>query len=139
MIKALSSRIWNNPNFHDERRLLHVAATKKYFNSKINQFDVDIIKRLLQSATSLALSCEIDHRHCAYEIAVNSWKIIEDILEIDSDFDARNVAAVVSLIFTRLGNFPADYYFTNSVFQGEFNLPFTLEIEKQVHKQENRI
>ncbi len=141
MIEELCQKIYSHENFQKDYTLASKISSKKYFLDDCFDgalgLDSEKILKLLQCATTFALSKDIQFRKIAYNIAIVCRNIVDFICLENSD----KYKILISLILSRLGNFPAENKFLqeNKEVIGEFSLPRSLWFEKQVHKENNTI
>ncbi len=139
MIDELCSRIWYRNEFQDEKNQLVLEGLKYSLRNGLSQHHTDTLPRLLQCATHFSLSNNHEHRKAAYEIAVNAWKIC-NTSDTNGDISTQQLANVISFIFTRLGNFPAEQFLKQQISAGFFeNFPQTLWMEQEFHREENTV
>lgn len=139
MIDELCSRIWRRDEFQDEKNQLVLEGLKYSLSNELSQHHTDTLPRLLQSATHFSLSNNQEHRKAAYEIAVNAWKICSTS-DTNGDINTQQLANVISCIFTRLGNFPAELFLKQQIGEEFFeNFPQTLWMEQEYHREENTV
>ena len=139
MIEELCKKIYSHEDFQKDYALASKISSKKYFLDDffVCELDSYIILKLLQCATTFALSKDIQFRKIAYSIAIVCRNIVDYICLENSD----KYKILISLILSRLGNFPAENKFLqeNKEVIGEFSLPRTLWFEKQIHKENNTV
>lgn len=95
--------------------------------------DFSRIGRLLQVALTLALSKHNRFRKMAYDIAVMCNNLGKRIRDLDLG------AAIIPLVFTRLGNFPAEQKFCSEHYLNPAFLPTPLWFEQEAHRNNNTI
>lgn len=141
MIEELCKKIYSHEDFQKDYILVSKISSKKNFldDFSLGEFELDSEKilKLLQCATTFALSKDIQFRKIAYNIAIICRNILDFICLENSD----KYKILISLILSRLGNFPAENKFLqeNKGIIGEFSLPRTLWFEKQIHKENNTV
>ena len=141
MIEELCKKIYSHEDFQKDYILVSKISSKKNFldDFSVGEFELDSEKilKLLQCATTFALSKDIQFRKIAYNIAIICRNILDFICLENSD----KYKILISLILSRLGNFPAENKFLqeNKGIIGEFSLPRTLWFEKQIHKENNTV
>lgn len=138
MIEELCNQIFRREDFQKEYEKLCELNYNLQFRQNIKDFSnnnlVILIKRLLQCATTFALSDEIRFRSLAYEIAVMSQNIDGKLGDIEC------VSRIVPLVFTRLGNFPAEFKYLKEHNSAEnINLPISLWFEQEAHRLSNTV
>lgn len=137
MIEQLCGAIIQHDEFTaDYERLseLYYKLLFKQTNENVTDATIrPLFTRLLQAATTFALSSDSKFRKLAYEIAV----MCNSIEEVNSNL--HFASRIIPLIFTRLGNFPAENkYFTDRNLTS-INLPTSLWFEQENHRNDNTI
>lgn len=139
MIEKLCNQIWEQQGFKKDYEAISFLSAKIYF-SEIEQLNIkkNMIVRLLQSALIFSLSENIKYRKVAYEIAVFCRNIIST-KNIDWINDNNSIKSIILLVFSRLGNFPAEekYKKENNIILS--NLPKGLWFERENHFIDNTI
>jgi hypothetical protein len=103
MIAELSIRIWQNKQFHaDVAKLRLELAKKKYIDSETPSLEYEVLQRLLKSAAILSCSTDLNHREAAYQIASAASELEYSLFP--------NVAYILLVVLSRIGNFPALEY-----------------------------
>lgn len=97
--------------------------------------DVEGVLRLLKSASVFSLSDEEVFRKQAYSIAVMARNVLPSITVSNK----KELEAVIAIILSRLGNFPAEEKFTKEVSFDESLLPPMLRLERAYHYFKNRV
>lgn len=132
MINQLCEQIYAREHYHADYEALSRSSSLMHLRNMIT-IDTDSIIRLLKSATVFALSDIEEYRKQAYSIAV----MVRNILSNFSGNDRKEIEAIIVIIFSRLGNFPAESKFIKEVSFEEGVLPPTLQLERQFHIGEN--
>jgi hypothetical protein len=98
------------------------------------------IRRLLQCGTIFSLSEDPKFRETAYRIAIYLKNIVEES-NPRSKTELNNYSAVLSLILSRLGNFPAEKKLIseNGLKYADVALPESLWFERETHINENTV
>lgn len=102
MINELSRQIWENGNFQSDYHSLEIISAGYGLDlekDSADEFDSSTVSRLVQSASALAASTSERHKQASYHIATMLWKCFSDELD--------NLYRPVSIILSRLGNFPS--------------------------------
>lgn len=141
MIEKLCNQIWNRPGFQSDYLWISTTGAKIHFlpGDTIDEEGLIAIHRMIQCALTFSLSSSIDYRQVAYEIAVNSKNIIAQYKMI-GDATRKKEEAAIALIFSRLGNFPAETKYieeTNISLQDE--VPSAVWFDREYHIAENTI
>lgn len=139
MIAELCSRIWSKEQFHKERMQLMIEGLRYSLTGEPSGDYFEILPRLLQCATHFSLSTDTKYHRSAYQIAVNAWKI-HNSRSSKSELDTQAVAAAISLILTRLGNFPAETFLKQQLNNDNITTyPASLWLEQEFHRDENTV
>lgn len=143
MINKLCEQIWNKPEFREDYLWASIVSAKLSFYVYDCPLDERLhikIQRLLQCATIYSLSQEIAYREVAYKICVYIKNILaEDKIILEGEFN--NYASVLALVFSRLGNFPAENKFVTETqgMNSSILLPESLWFERENHLLENTV
>ncbi len=132
MINQLCQQIDSHESYHNDYEALSQSSSLMLLRNNIS-IDADRVIRLLKSATTFALSDKEEYRKQAYSIAVMARNILLHFKEIDR----KEIEAIIVIIFSRLGNFPAEKKFIDEVSFDEGFLPPTLQLERQYHIGKN--
>ncbi len=108
MINELSEKIWKHGKFHENYTSLLEANLRASLNissgDEFGLIDVSDLQKLLQAAAVFAGSDDPKYRQASYKIATATWKF--------TGKTERAYKDIVTLILSRLGNFPTgDYLF----------------------------
>lgn len=132
MIEELAWRIWGHQEFHDDYKLILSAAIKKLLDLTLaSNIERKITKRLLQCATTFSSSTEPKFREAAYKIAISTWILNKN--EYDGLQD------VITLILSRLGNFPSIKLIENQTKNKSSLSPLPLVLENLWHEENNTV
>lgn len=135
MIQELADRIWSHPEFHSEYRELVCSgiASGLPLSSNSTRKDTFDLHRVVQSACHLAGSTVTSHREAAYRVGIYAHRLAP------SEWDS--LPAVLSVIFSRLGNFPAVTYLQTTT--GNVDeiapIPFATSIDIDFHRAANTV
>lgn len=137
MIEQLCGAIIQHDEFKADYERLSELYYKLLFKQN-NEIVTDacilpLFTRILQAATTFALSTDSKFRKLAYEIAV----MCNSIEEVNTNL--QFASRIIPLIFTRLGNFPAENKFIIDRNLPSISLPTSLWFEQENHRNENTI
>lgn len=142
MINVICNQILNQEGFKLDYKWVSLTSAKLFFDSNdivIREEDMQILLRLLQCATTFAISEEIKYRQLAYEIAVLVKNLVDEI-GTRFDIEIEKIVATISLVFSRLGNFPAENkYLSEMEISLDANIPKTLWFERENHYIDNTV
>lgn len=138
MVEELCEKINNHQEFKSDFEVLSKVNNQILFHQYKRENYGDniglVVKRLLQCATTFALSEKTQNRKLAYEIAVMCLNI--DGKAVKADY----ISQLVPLVFTRLGNFPAENKYKNDHSMGTDSiLPPSLWFEQEEHRLNNTV
>lgn len=132
MIGELAERIWSHEQFHREAgELRRYALRTRYVPSSEATHDVEMLLRLLRSATVLAASPTRTHRELAFQIATAASEISSDSLV--------GTSYILLLVLSRLGNFPALNFAKQRFSISEDVLPVRMVAEASTRAESNSI
>lgn len=139
MIDELCNRIWKRDEFQNEKNQLILGGLKYSLSGQYPEDCLSTLPRLIQCASHFALSNNPDYRKTAYDIAINSWKLCNSRFA-KHEITTNQAANAISLILTRLGNFPADSFLKEQVPDKLFSdFPVPLWMEQEFHRDENTV
>ena len=137
MIEELCNQIIQRDAFATDYEKLALLNYSSFFNrdnsESLSEDDTKLIRRLLQVASTFALSNSIRFRKIAYEIAVMCTNLEKRI------GNAYFTTTIVPLVFTRLGNFPAEKKFCSDHKMESVVLPPPLWFEQEIHRNDNTV
>ncbi len=137
MIEELCNQIIQRNDFATDYEKLALLNYSSFFNhgssESFSEKDTELIRRLLQVASTFALSENVRFRKIAYEIAVMCNNLEKRI------GNTYYTTTIVPLVFTRLGNFPAEKKFCNDHGMKSIALPPPLWFEQEIHRKDNTI
>jgi len=133
MIDQLCQQIDSHESYHNDYEALSQSSSLMLLRNNIS-INADSVIRLLKSATIFALSDKEEYRKQAYSIAVMTW----NILSYFEETVRKEIEAIIVIVFSRLGNFPAEKKFIDEVSFDEGFLPPTLQLERQYHIGANK-
>ena len=107
MIDKLCKQIERREGYQHDYETLSQSSSLLYLRSDIT-IDTECIVRLLRSATTFALSADEKYRKQAYSIAIMTRNVLQYIVNED---DREKIEAIIVVILSRLGNFPAEKKF----------------------------
>jgi replicative superfamily II helicase len=137
VIQDLANRIWSHDAFQTEyREVLRRGISSAFSFETITGESDDTfdLSRVVQSAAHLAGSNVREHREAAYRIGIYALKLSP------SDWDA--ITDVLTVILSRLGNFPAVKYLADSVAPSDSEysgIPFGTAVDIEFHRYSNTI
>lgn len=100
MITELSTRVWENPQFHDAVRLVEVAWLKRELGVTTGEgVPLEKAEKLIRAAAILACSDQQSHREIAFRAATCVYDLVGSA-ELPMDQALR-------VVLSRLGNFPS--------------------------------
>lgn len=141
MIDTLCNQIWSRREFQNDFMFISTLSAKLCLEKDeaiINE-NLSKVFRVLQCALTFALSPNIEYRQRAYEIAVAVRNIIMGYKE-KFDIEPEPIETAISLIFSRLGNFPAENkYIEETKISLHDELPSLLWFERENHLIDNTI
>lgn len=132
----LSEAIFGHPSFQSDLRHLRVWGAKRAFpgellKSKLAPIQLTNFKRLLESAIVFSLSPKPEHRKIAYEVA---------IVALDTmGAEYPELKNVVSVIFSRLSNFPANELLKKKAIDPLDNKPLLINMECAIKETLNTV
>lgn len=132
MIDKLCRQIESREGYQKDYEALSKSSSLLYLRNDIT-IDTESIVRLLKSATTFALSDDENYRKQAYSIAV----MARNVLQYIEESDRKEIEAIIVVILSRLGNFPAENKFLKEVSFDDSLLPPTLQLERQYHVLKN--
>ena len=132
MIDELCQQIEKREEFHKDYNALSQSSSLMFLRTN-NAVDAHSVFRLLMSATAFALSNKEEYRKQAYSIAVMARNVITQFDETV----CKEIEAIIVIILSRLGNFPAENKFTEEFSFNDYLLPTTLQLERQYHIYKN--
>lgn len=138
MIEGLCNQIWGQEKFQTEYNYIsYVSSNIKFENHMGVNFDADILKRLLECGLIFSLSSDTFFRKAAYELAI----CLRNIINLpEYDCFRKLFQASISLIFSRIGNFPAENkYLEETGIELDDILPQSLWFERESHIEDNSI
>lgn len=133
MIEKLCKQIERREGYQHDYETLSQSSSLLYLRNDIT-IDTECIVRLLRSATTFALSADEKYRKQAYSIAIMTRNVLQYIVNED---DRDKIEAIIVVILSRLGNFPAEKKFLDEVSFDDSVLPPTLQLERQYHVLNN--
>lgn len=134
MIEKLCRQIEGRERYIADYEALS-RSSSLLFLKKEAEIDIEGILRLLKSATAFSLSVDEKYRKQAYSIAIMAKNVLQTI----NFSNKRELEAVIALILSRLGNFPAEKKFAKEVSFDESILPPTLRLERAYHYFNNQV
>lgn len=144
MIDELCEQIWHHPEFNQDFLWASDYGAKVYFDNtsvsseSINN-DLQRIIRLIQSALTFSLSDNLKYREIAYEIAILARNSMPKLCR-ESFKDYDGLKAAVSLVLSRLGNFPAEQkYLQETSLSLNALIPSPLWFEREKHLADNTV
>lgn len=144
MINELCEQIWCHPKFNRDLMWASDYGAKVYFNDVSTTGEcVDEsfqrIIRLIQSALIFSLSDDTKYREIAYETAILTRNSMPKLCREDyKDYDG--LKAAISLILSRLGNFPAEQkYLQETSLPLDTLIPSPLWFERETHLDDNTV
>lgn len=132
MIDKLCKQIEKHEGYKQDYEALSRSSSLLYLRNKIT-IDTESAIRLLKTATTFALSDDENYRKQAYSIAI----MTRNVLQYFGEDDRQEIEAIIVVILSRLGNFPAEKKFLNEVSFDDSMLPPTLQLERQYHVLKN--
>ncbi len=143
MINELCQQIWDNNQFASDYSWASSTSAEVSFRPSLNCIDDEFfpkVQRLLQCGTIFSISENPKYREAAYRISI----YVKNIVEANAprlNEELNNYSAVLSLILSRLGNFPAEKKFItdNGLKYSDVALPESLWFERETHIIENTV
>ena len=132
MIDKLCKQIVSREGYQQDYEALSRSSSLLHLRNDI-AIDTESIIRLLKSATTFALSDDEKYRKQAYSIAI----MTRNVLQYVDENDRKEIEAIIVVILSRLGNFPAENKFQKEVSFDDSMLPPTLQLERQYHVLKN--
>lgn len=132
MIDKLCKQIESREGYQQDYEALSRSSSLLHLRNDI-AIDTESIIRLLKSATTFALSDDENYRKQAYSIAI----MTRNVLQYVDENDRKEIEAIIVVILSRLGNFPAENKFLKEASFDDSMLPPTLQLERQYHVLKN--
>lgn len=133
MIEQLSERIWSHDQFHAELSELQEKNLRNRYigESEENSVSEEMLRRLLQCASTLSASKSSSYREAAYRIVTAASELV--------GHDLHGVPYVMLLALSRMGNFPALSYAMSRYSISEDSLPLKSVGESKYRREANSI
>lgn len=132
MIDKLCKQIERHEGYKQDYEVLSKSSSLLYLRKDIT-IETDGVFRLLKCASAFALSDDEKYRNQAYSIAIMTRNVLQ---YIDED-NRKEIEAIIVVVLSRLGNFPAENKFLREVSFDDSLMPPTLQIERQYHVLKN--
>lgn len=132
MIEQLSERIWAHDAFHAElAELQENNLRSRYIEEGHGSISEDVLKRLLQCASTLSASKSLPYREAAYRIVTAASELVGK--------DLQGIPYVMLLALSRMGNFPAFNYAKMQYSITEDSLPLREVGESNLRREGNSV